>query len=1049
MDKTFDAAAAERRLYQAWEEAGCFKAGANASRPETFCIMIPPPNVTGSLHMGHAFNNTLQDILVRWHRMRGYDTLWQPGQDHAGIATQMVVERELAKDSHNPTRREMGRPAFLEKVWEWKAKSGGTIIDQLKRLGASCDWSRNAFTMSGAPGAPEGEDGNFHDAVIRVFVDLYEKGLIYRGKRLVNWDPHFETAISDLEVENIDVQGHMWHFKYPLAGGATYEYVERDADGNEVLRETRDYISIATTRPETMLGDGAVAVHPDDERYAPIVGKLCEIPVGPKEHRRLIPIITDEYPDPEFGSGAVKITGAHDFNDYQVAKRANIPMYRLMDTRGVLREDGAPYAEAAARAQEIANGADFTEAEIDMLNLVPDHLRGLDRFEARTKVVDEITAEGLAVMTDPDDPRLGRMGGSSSDEDGSPIAPVPLVEAKQITQPFGDRSKVVIEPMLTDQWFVDTAEIVGPALEAVRDGTVRILPESGEKTYYHWLENIEPWCISRQLWWGHQIPVWYGLDLSAPDFRDDEGDGDLDMVELGRLLNEGGMLHAGHVRHAAASFDEVIPAFMDDNADIPPPLSHALPVEVADKHAAIETLARSLADYEISQDPTHLVYPVWRDPDVLDTWFSSGLWPIGTLGWPEDTEELRKYFPTDVLVTGQDILFFWVARMMMMQYAVVGERPFDTVYLHGLVRDAKGKKMSKSTGNVVDPLDIIDEYGADALRFSSAAMAAIGGVLKLDMERIKGYRNFGTKLWNATRFADLNAVFADDVPLAATPPRAAATVNRWIIGETARVLADVDQAFATYRFNDAANALYAFVWGKVCDWYLELAKPLLQGDDPAAQAETRATMRWVLDQCFLLLHPIMPFITEELWGQTAVRDKMLIHGDWPDYGADLIDAAADREMNWVISVIEAVRSARAQMHVPAGLYVPMVVAAIDDPAWAAWEANATLIRRLARIDGLADVGEMPKGSVTIAVEGATFGLPLADIIDIGEEKARLEKTLGKLAKELGGLRGRLNNPNFAKSAPPDVVEEARANLAQRESEEARLKEALARLAELG
>ena len=1045
MDKTFDAAEAESRIYNAWEEAGCFKAGANASRPETFCIMIPPPNVTGSLHMGHAFNNTLQDILMRWHRMRGFDTLWQPGQDHAGIATQMVVERELAKDSANATRREMGREAFLEKVWEWKSQSGGRIIEQLKRIGASCDWSRNAFTMSGADGAPEGEEGNFHDAVIKVFVDMYDKGLIYRGKRLVNWDPHFETAISDLEVESIEVSGHMWHFKYPLAGGQTYEYVEKDEDGNVTLRETRDYISIATTRPETMLGDGAVAVHPDDERYAPIVGKLCEIPVGPKEHRRLIPIITDEYPDPTFGSGAVKITGAHDFNDYAVASRGGIPMYRLMDRKGHMRADGYDYATCAARAQEIAEGDAFTEGEVDGMNLVPDHLRGLDRFEARKKVVEEITAEGLAVMTTAGDPRLGRAAAKAEDPD----APTPLVEAKTIMQPFGDRSKVVIEPMLTDQWFVDTDKIVGPALDAVKDGTVKILPESGEKTYYHWLENIEPWCISRQLWWGHQIPVWYGLDLSAPDFRDDEGDGDLDMVELGRLLQEGGMVHAGEKAHCAAGFEEVQSGFLDEIADIPTPLSHARIVEVADKHAAIETLARSLADYEISQDPTHVVYPVWRDPDVLDTWFSSGLWPIGTLGWPEQTPELQKYFPTDVLITGQDILFFWVARMMMMQYAVVGERPFDTVYLHGLVRDAKGKKMSKSTGNVIDPLDIIDEFGADALRLSSAAMAALGGVLKLDMERIKGYRNFGTKLWNATRFAEMNEVFTDAVPSSATPPAASATVNRWILGETARVRAEVDAALEAYRFNDAANALYAFVWGKVCDWYVEFSKPLLQGDDAAAQAETRATMRWVLDQCFILLHPIMPFITEELWGATGDRAKMLVHGDWPSYGAELIDPAADREMNWVISVIENTRSARAQMHVPAGLHVPMVVTSIEPAARAAWDVNAALIQRLARIESLTPVDAMPKGTITIPAEGATFGLPLADIIDIDEEKARLEKTLGKLAKELGGLRGRLNNPNFATSAPPEVVEETQANLAARENEETQLKEALKRLSEIG
>ncbi len=1031
MEKTFNAAEAEDRLYRAWEEAGCFTAGANASRAETFCIMIPPPNVTGSLHMGHAFNNTLQDILVRWHRMRGFDTLWQPGQDHAGIATQMVVERELARNQQ-PSRREMGREAFIEKVWEWKQQSGGTIVNQLKRLGASCDWSRNAFTMSGAPGAPEGEEGNFHDAVIKVFVDMYDKGLIYRGKRLVNWDPHFETAISDLEVENIEVAGHMWHFKYPLAGGETYTYVEKDEDGNVILEEERDYISIATTRPETMLGDGAVAVHPDDARYAPIVGKLCEIPVGPKEHRRLIPIITDDYPDPDFGSGAVKITGAHDFNDYQVAKRGNIPMYRLMDTKGAMRDDGLSYADCATRAQEIATGAEFTEMEVDTLNLVPDELRGLDRFEARKRVVEQITEEGLAVTV------LGDEGEQ-----------VPLVENKPIMQPFGDRSKVVIEPMLTDQWFVDTSKIVQPAIDAVRkgreNGGTDILPERDAKVYFHWLENIEPWCISRQLWWGHQIPVWYGLDLSAPDFRDDEGDGTLDLVELGRLLLDG-MVHMGDVHHCAADFDGVQGAFRNELADTPHPIADARIVEVEDKHAAIHTFAQALAQYEIDQDPTKLVYPVWRDPDVLDTWFSSGLWPIGTLGWPEQTPELKKYFPTNVLITGFDIIFFWVARMMMMQYAVVGEKPFDTVYVHALVRDEKGKKMSKSLGNVLDPLELIDEYGADAVRFTLTAMAAMGRDLKLSTQRIAGYRNFGTKLWNAMRFAEMNEVFGAQYDGIPQPTR---TLNKWIIGETAKVRAEVDEALEHFRFNDAANALYAFVWGKVCDWYVEFSKPLLQGEDEAAQAETRATMKWVLDQCLTLLHPIMPFITEELWALSGDRAKMLVHADWPAYQpADLVDPQADHEMNWVISLIEAVRSARAQMHVPAGLYVPMLVTEIDAAGQAAWDRNEALIKRMARIESLEKADSLPKGTVTVPAGGATFGLPLAGIIDIAEEKARLEKTLGKLAKELGGLRGRLKNPKFAESAPEEVVEETRANLAAREEEEAQIKDALARLSEL-
>ncbi len=1036
MEKTFDAGKAEARLYADWEKKGAFRAGANAKPgAEHFSIMIPPPNVTGSLHMGHAFNNTLQDILIRWHRMRGFDTLWQPGQDHAGIATQMVVERELAKDKSNATRREMGREAFLEKVWEWKDKSGDTIINQLKRLGASCDWDRNAFTMS----------GNFPDAVIKVFVDLYSKGLIYRGKRLVNWDPHFETAISDLEVENIEVDGHMWHFKYPLAGGQTYEYVEKDEDGTVTLRETRDYISIATTRPETMLGDGAVAVHPSDERYAPIVGLLCEIPVGPKEHRRLIPIITDDYPDPTFGSGAVKITGAHDFNDYGVATRNNIPLYALMDTKGQMRTDGLPYAEAAAQAQAIAEGGE-APADATPINLVPEHLRGLDRFEARTRVIAEITAEGLAVTVPQ----------ATTDEDGNEtVEQVPFVEAKKIMQPFGDRSKVVIEPMLTDQWFVDTAKIVQPAIDAVRSGEVTILPEQDAKVYFHWLENIEPWCISRQLWWGHQIPVWYGLDLGT-DGSFNTGEEDLDEVQLLGLLNEGGMLHGNDVMHCAASFDAVQDAFRSELLDTPQPISHSAIVEVADKQAAIERLASSLADYATSQDPTHLVYPVWRDPDVLDTWFSSGLWPIGTLGWPEDTAELKRYFPTSVLVTGFDIIFFWVARMMMMQYAVVGQRPFDTVYVHALVRDEKGKKMSKSLGNVLDPLELIDEYGADAVRFTLTAMAAMGRDLKLSTQRIQGYRNFTTKLWNAARFAEMNEVFerTNTVVLPGTERTDAvfqivpkATLNRWIIGEVAKVRHEVDTALTAFRFNDAANALYAFVWGKFCDWYVEFSKPLLFSEDAEIVAETRATMGWALDQCLILLHPMMPFITEELWSLTAQHPKPLVHTDWPTYQvSDLVDENADREMNWVISLIEEIRSARAQMHVPAGLKIPMVQVQLDDAGKAAWTRNEDLILRLARVDNLAIAPDVPKGAITIAVEGGLFALPLADIIDIAEEKARLEKSLEKLSKELGGLRGRLNNPKFVESAPDDVVEETREQLAQKEDEAAKLEAAVKRLA---
>jgi len=1013
MDKTFDAAAAEARIARTWEAAGVFRAGAGASPgAETFSVVIPPPNVTGSLHIGHAFNNTLQDILVRWHRMRGHDVLWQPGQDHAGIATQMVVERKLAAEGR-PPRRDWSREDFTAEIWRWKAESGGTIITQLKRLGASLDWSRNAFTMSGAPGAPADEQGNFHDAVIRVFVDLHDKGIIYRGKRLVNWDPHFETAISDLEVENRETPGHMWHFKYPLAGGETYEYVERDGDGNVTLRETRDWIAIATTRPETMLGDGAVAVHPSDARYAPIVGKLCEIPVGPKEHRRLIPIITDDYPDPDFGSGAVKITGAHDFNDYAVALRHGIPLYVLMDGKARMREDGLPYAESAEIATRAARGEEV--GDVSAVNLVPEELRGLDRLEARRRVVEAITAEGLAV----------------TDAEGRTV-----VEARPIMQPFGDRSNVVVEPMLTDQWFVDTASIVGPAIDAVRDGRVRIMPEQHRKVYLHWLEHIEPWTISRQLWWGHQIPVWYGLDLGLPGFTDDEGDGALDEVETFRVLLDG-LVHAGERHHAGADLAAVAERFRDDIAGLPVPLEASRVIEVADRDAAVDAFARALADYTISQDPTHLVYPVWRDPDVLDTWFSSGLWPIGTLGWPEDTEELRRYFPTDVLVTGFDIIFFWVARMMMMQLAVVGEVPFRDVYVHGLVRDEKGAKMSKSKGNVIDPLDLIDAYGADALRFTLASMAAMGRDPRLGPKHVEASRNFVTKLWNATRFAQMNGVAGGG-----GRPEPRHTVNRWIMGELARVTREVDEALAGYRFSDAAAALYAFTWGKLCDWYVEAAKPLFDGE---AADETRAVMGWVLDRTFALLHPVMPFVTEELWALTASREAMLALGPWPEAG--VIDAEADREMNWVIGLIEAIRSARAQLGVPAGARLDLIVTEADAAARAALAANAALIERLARVNPARD-GAAGRGTIAVSAPGASFALPVGGVIDAAAETARLEKQAARTAKDADGLRKRLENPRFAESADPEVIEETRDKLAALDEDLARTRAALAQLAGL-
>ncbi len=980
MQKTFDAATAEPRLYDAWEQAGCFAAGANAARKDTFCIMIPPPNVTGSLHMGHAFNNTLQDILVRWHRMRGFDTLWQPGQDHAGIATQMVVERELAKEGKR--RTDFSREDFVARVWEWKRQSGGQIVNQLKRLGASCDWSRNAFTMSGAPGAPAGEEGNFHDAVIRVFVEMYEKGYIYRGKRLVNWDPHFETAISDLEVEQVEMDGHMWHLRYPLADGETYEHpTEFDEDGNPTATETRDYLTVATTRPETMLGDTGIAVHPDDRRYSHLVGKDAILPML----GRRLKIVADDYADPEKGTGAVKMTPAHDFNDDAVGARHGLRHINVMTRKAAMwLRDNPDFAEGCD-PQAVA---ELVEA-----------LDGIDRYEAREWIVETAREQGW----------------------------LDHIEADRHMVPHGDRSKVAIEPYLTDQWFVDTRKIVQPAIDAVHSGEVTIMPEQDRKVYLHWLENIEPWCISRQLWWGHQIPVWFGPIWGEENIE--------------RFLLEANPEHEYVMEETFCAATEAealekMRAYYPSDIEIRP-----LPAEGE----------RSKIGFYTDKNTGKKFVTYYREPDVLDTWFSSGLWPIGTLGWPEQTPELERYFPTSVLITGFDIIFFWVARMMMMQYAVVGQKPFDTVYVHALVRDETGKKMSKSLGNVLDPLDLIDEYGADAVRFTLTAMAAMGRDLKLSKDRIAGYRNFGTKLWNAARFAEMNDVYAAGGTVRDVAAESAGfhTVNKWIIGEVAKTREEVDAALSAYRFNDAANGLYAFVWGKVCDWYVEFSKPLLNSDDAALVAETRATMRWVLDQCLILLHPIMPFITEELWGTLAQRDKMLVHADWPEWAAaDLVDEAADREMNWVIGLIEEIRSARAQLHVPVGLKLPMLQLDLDAAGTAAWDRNAALIRRLARIESLTPVDSLPKGCITIAIEGGTFALPLADVIDIGAEKARLEKAIGKLEKDLRGLNGRLANPKFLESAPEDVVEETRALSAQKEEETARLTEALDRLAAL-
>jgi valyl-tRNA synthetase len=933
--KSFDAAEAERRIAKIWENEQCFKAGANArANADSYCIVIPPPNVTGSLHMGHALNNTLQDILTRWKRMQGFDTLWQPGQDHAGIATQMVVERQLAENDERG-RRELGREKFIERVWAWKEESGGEIIHQLKRLGASCDWSRNRFTM----------DEGLSAAVLKVFVELYRAGLIYKDERLVNWDPQFETAISDLEVEQVNVApskdgGKLWRFRYPLEDGLTFQYreaLERDDDGAVVAwsePEERNYITVATTRPETMLGDTGVAVHPDDKRYQALIGKNIVLPlVG-----RKIPIVADSYADPTTGTGAVKITPAHDFNDFEVAKRCGLAAINVMTTKAAmfLTDNNAFLEGADPEPETIA-------------------LDGLDRYEARRCVVEMFAARDLL--------------------DG--------VDDHPHNVPHGDRSKVAIEPYLTDQWFVDAKTLSQPALEAVRRGQTVFVPKNWEKTYFQWLENIEPWCISRQLWWGHRIPVWYGPD-----------------------------------GHAFCALSEE------------------------------EAYAEAEAHYGASTALT-------RDEDVLDTWFSSALWPFSTLGWPDQTPELARYYKTDVLVTGFDIIFFWVARMMMMglQFMKDGNRmaevPFHTVYIHALVRDEKGRKMAKSLGNVINPLALIDLYGADAMRFALTSMAVMGQDIKLSQKSVEGYRNFGTKLWNAARFLQMNQCYRD---AQFDPKSAQRRVNQWIIGETARLRETCDAALQSYRFNDYAGALYRHIWGMYCDWYVEFTKPLLQSDDEEAKAETRKTAAWALDQILLLLHPVSPFITEELWALTAgesPRQKRLVHGDWPLYSAhELASAQADNELNWVIRLIEGIRSARAALNVPARAKIPMVVAEASRDAVERLKRNEVLVSRMARLSGWSMADQAPGGAVTLTLENATFALMIAEFIDISAEKSRLSKALSKADNAHENMSSKLSNPGFLAGAPEDVICELRERLALVEADQAGLRAALARLAEM-
>ena len=933
IDKTYQPSEVEGRIYRTWEQAGAFRAG----RPERagatpYSIVIPPPNVTGSLHMGHALNNTLQDILCRFERMRGKDVLWQPGTDHAGIATQMVVERQLM-ERQEKSRREMGREAFLKRVWEWKAESGGTIVNQLKRLGASCDWSRERFTM----------DEGLSRAVLNVFVELHHAGLIYKDKRLVNWDPKLQTAISDLEVIQVETKGHLWHLRYPIEG-KTFNPEDHST-----------FIVVATTRPETMLGDVAVAVHPDDGRYKALVGKNAILPlVG-----RKISIIADAYSDPEKGSGAVKITPAHDFNDFEVGKRHNLPLINIFSTEAKLRLKGNVEFVAGVPA------SDDLSATLAM--------NGTDRFAARKAILARLEEKGL----------------------------VEKIEPQSHVVPHGDRSNVVIEPFLTDQWYVNAKELAKPAIAAVRSGKTKFIPKNWEKTYFDWMENIQPWCISRQLWWGHQIPAWYAPDGKA-------------FVAL---------------TEAEAQAD-------------------------ADKHYGKKTT-------------------LTRDEDVLDTLFSSALWPFSTLGWPDNTPELKRYYPTSALVTGFDIIFFWVARMMMMGLHFMKEIPFHDVYIHALVRDASGAKMSKSKGNVIDPLALIDEYGADALRFTLAAMAVQGRDIKLSTQRVEGYRNFATKLWNAARFAEMNgcASVADFDPKSAKE-----TLNRWIAPETAKAAAEVTDAIEAYRFNDAATAVYRFVWNIYCDWYLELAKPLLIGPDGAAKRETQAMVAWARDEILKLLQPFMPFITEELWAVTRsavipgrgegantksrntigaldsgsraahgpgmTGDNLLALDAWPSY-AGLSDDKAEAEIGWVIDLVTAIRSVRAEINITTS--IPLVLAGASAETKARAERWSEFIKRLARVSDISSASAPPQGSVQLVVRGETAALPLKGVIDIAAERARLGKEMQKADADIARVDAKLNNPNFMARAPEEVVEEEKEKREEAVARKAKIAEALERL----
>ncbi|HPF79119.1 MAG TPA: valine--tRNA ligase, partial [Alphaproteobacteria bacterium] len=841
--------------------------------------MMPPPNVTGSLHMGHALNCTLHDILVRWNRMKGKDTLWQPGLDHAGIATQMVVERQLA-EKQIIRSRDLTREQFIDKVWTWKEQSGGTIVGQQKRLGCTPDWERERFTM----------DEGLSKAVKKVFVQLYKEGLIYRDKRLVNWDPKFHSSISDLEVEQREVKGNLWHIAYSIEGN------------------TADTIIVATTRPETLLGDTAIAVNPEDERYKHLIGKMASVPVC----ERLIPIIADDYADPEHGSGAVKITPAHDFNDFEVGKRHNLPVINIFDENAHLIKD----------------------------DIIPEEYQGLDRFDARKKILAELEAQDKLVET----------------------------ETIKHAVPYGDRSGVVIEPYLTDQWYVDAKTMAQPAIEAVKTGKTEFVPKNWENTYFEWMNNIQPWCVSRQLWWGHQIPAWYDKD--------------------------------GNI-------------FVAESLE--------------------EAQAEAGAGVQLTQDN-----------DVLDTWFSSALWPFSTLGWPDKTPELNKYYPGDVLITGFDIIFFWVARMMMMGMHFMGDVPFRKVYIHALVRDSKGQKMSKSKGNVIDPLDLIEQYGADSLRFCLAAMAAQGRDVRLSEERVAGYRNFATKLWNATRFCEMN----DCLPQEGFDPlKVEHTLNRWIIGGLLQCQQDIDRALDNYRFNDAANTIYQFVWGTFCDWYLEFTKPLLAGNDESLKKEVKGTTGWVLEQILILLNPFMPYITEELYGAIAKRKdgELLLGSAWPTYPQSLRSEKAAEQIDWVIKVISEIRSVRSDMNVPAKAQINMLVKDACDYTKQGVEAYGDIIKTMARLSGISFTDEAPKGAIQTVIGKTTLILPIAELIDLDQERERLKKEIMKLEDNIKKISQQLENQNFVANAPAEIIEEKQGIVQEDKQKKEKLHKALEQL----